>query len=685
MNDEPANAHLIARFQILSRLAGVAVIVIGSLVILGWMLDIVALKSVLPGLTTMKFNTALCFALAGSALLLLRSRPRLALAFSLMIATIGFLTLLEYVFGWNLGIDQWLIRDVVTAGQAQAPGRMSVVTGLNFCLTAGSLILTARSNRLGLAQAFSLIAGLIGLLSLAGYLYGEEALYRFGFSSVALHTAIAFIILALGLFFARPGRGLAAVIMADHAGGLLARRMLPLAAIIPLAFGWLSLEGQQAGLYDAEFGLAAFALSSIVVFTMLIFSVARSLNGLDSQRHRAMTALRQARDELEQRVQARALELANTNESLAEERKLLGTLIDALPDYIYIKDTQHRFLLTNIAHARARGCDTPEELVGKTDFDFFPAALAENFRAEEAEIFRAGVPQLNHEQPSMGYGGGFAWALSNKVPLRNLDGEVIGLVGMTRDITERKRYEQELDESRRRAEEASRLKSEFLATMTHELRTPLSAIIGFSDVLLNNLAGELSASQREYTEIILKNGEHLLALIDTLLDVSKIEAGQLELRNARVNLRALLDNVGHTLQSLFDQKGLQWVTVLDPALPPTLMGDEMRLKQILINLVGNAIKFTSSGQVEVCIMTGEDGWWVIAVHDSGSGIPAAALGYIFEEFRQVDSSTTRRHGGTGLGLTIVKRLTELMGGSVSVESEVGRGSTFTVRLPLRID
>jgi PAS domain S-box-containing protein len=266
--------------------------------------------------------------------------------------------------------------------------------------------------------------------------------------------------------------------------------------------------------------------------------------------------------------------------------------------------------------------------------------------------------------------------------LRHADGSPKQVLGVTMDITENKRIQQEVVEAQRRAEEASQLKSQFLATMSHELRTPLNAIIGFSDVMLNGILGEMTVKQQEYVQGILDNGEHLLSLINDVLDVSKIEAGQFELSIAPLDLAALLTHVHKRLNGLASAKGLQFKATLDPAMPPILDGDERRLKQILINLISNAVKFTEQGSVEAHIDKVDDSWWTISITDTGIGIPPNALTFLFEEFRQVDNSLQRRYEGTGLGLAIVRRLVTLMGGTIRVASELGKGSTFTVQLPL---
>jgi PAS domain S-box-containing protein len=923
-----------------AHLAAWAVVIISGLALAGWLLDIPALTSIVPGQVTMKFNTALGLILAGVALL--RRQPRLTRVVSAINILLGGLTLAEYLFGWNLGIDEWLVREIIASPQLQPPGRMSFVSAVNLCLIGSSLLLLPR--RPGLAQGLALVIGLLGLLSLTGYLYGVHYLYTLvAFSAIAVHTAAAFILISLSLFFADPTRGLAAVIMSGQAGGILARWLLPIAVALPVILGWLRLEGQQVGLYDTEFGTALLTLATLILFSIFIFWVARSLNALDSQRAAAMQALRQARDELEARVRSRTSELAAANEALAasqrtlrfhaslqaavtdaviatdldfiiqswnaaaeriygwraeevigqsaaevlktvfppgtpvdqilrdftqhgywtgeviqrhkdgtpihilgstvpfndehgrpvgivavnhdisirkraeealrlseeryrslssvlwdyacsyryltddearlewvvgafeeitghsiedalanfslslpvhpddqeifrrrhqklraghddisefriinargearwvrsygrpewdaahervirvyigvqdiserkraeealaEERSRLRVLIDTLPDYIYIKDLRHRFVLGNVALAQAVGVASPDAIIGTTDSDYAPPELAASFYADDNTVFQTGQPVVDREERTLGQNGAIIWASTTKVPLRSRGGEIIGLVGITRDITLRKQFEQELEDARLRAEEANRLKTEFLATMSHELRTPLNAIIGFSDAMLHNLAGTLDERQREYMSIILNNGEHLLALINTILDISKIEAGQFALKNAPVHLAPLLDLVRHTFQNMAAQKGIRLLTSLDPALPPVIISDELRLKQILINLVGNAIKFTEAGTVKVCILKHSDTLWDIVVTDTGIGIPPEALDLVFERFRQVDNSTSRLYGGSGLGLAIVRELSQLMGGSASVESAVQQGSTFTVTLPL---
>ena len=236
--------------------------------------------------------------------------------------------------------------------------------------------------------------------------------------------------------------------------------------------------------------------------------------------------------------------------------------------------------------------------------------------------------------------------------------------------------------ARRQAEEANKLKSQFLATMSHELRTPLNAIIGYADIVLAGMTGELTEEQNDFQQRILANAEHLLGLINDILDLAKIEAGRMEVVQEPFSASNLLDEIVLQTKGLADDKGLRFEANLDQRLPTTLVGDAGRIKQITLNLISNAIKFTDEGQVRVDFRWNARNSWAIVVTDTGTGISPTAQETIFDEFRQIDSSSTRKHGGTGLGLAIVRRFALAMGGNVKVSSKVGEGSTFTVLLPL---
>ncbi|MGC1188606.1 MAG: response regulator [Candidatus Acidiferrales bacterium] len=364
-------------------------------------------------------------------------------------------------------------------------------------------------------------------------------------------------------------------------------------------------------------------------------------------------------------------------ESLLEERRLLRTLIDNMPDYIYVKDAGSRFLVANRAVANLTGAKNPEELIGKTDFDYFPKELATAFFSDEQSIVQSGLPLLNQEERAADSEGSERWTSTSKVPLRDALGQVIGIMGIGRDITTRRIAEAALKVAKEAAESASRAKSEFLANMSHEIRTPMNGIIGMTELALET---ELTNEQRDYLGMVKVSADSLLTVINDILDFSKIEAGKMDLDFADFNLRECLEETVRTFGVRAGEKGLELVCDIRPTVPEMVTGDSKRLRQVVVNLLGNAIKFTERGEVVLHVETQGGQAPGVELHfivrDTGLGIPKDKQELIFGAFAQADGSSSRKYGGTGLGLTISSRLVEMMGGRIWLESEPGLGSTF---------
>lgn len=392
-------------------------------------------------------------------------------------------------------------------------------------------------------------------------------------------------------------------------------------------------------------------------------------------------------------------ERRKSEEDLNIEQILMNNLMNNIPVQIYFKDRKSRFIRINTEQAKRLGLSDPAVTIGKTDFDYFTEEHARQAYEDEQTIIRTGVP-ISKEEKETYDDRPDQWVLTTKLPLRDKAGKIIGTFGMSMDITDRKQAAEELQETNRQlekaisdantlaveAEMANIAKSEFLANMSHEIRTPMNGVIGMTGLLMDT---NLDDEQRRYTDIIRTSGETLLILINDILDFSKIEAGKLELEILNFDLQSLLDDFAAALAVRAQEKGLEFICAADPDVPYLLQGDPGRLRQILTNLVGNGIKFTEQGEISVHVKmlsrTENEVELHFSVRDTGIGIPADKLDLIFNKFTQADTSTTRQFGGTGLGLAISKQLSELMGGSIGVNSEKGKGSEFwfTVRLKIQ--
>jgi two-component system sensor histidine kinase/response regulator len=371
-------------------------------------------------------------------------------------------------------------------------------------------------------------------------------------------------------------------------------------------------------------------------------------------------------------------ERRRVEEALHEERALLRALLDTVPDSIYFKDRDSRFLRVSTALARRLGVHDPADVVGRTDADFFAPEHARAALDDERRILATGQAVIGKVEQETRIDGRELWVSTTKVPMRNARGAVIGTLGVTRDVTEIKQAERELGLARDAALESARFKAEFLANMSHEIRTPLNAIVGMTGLLLETT---LDADQRDFADTVRGSADLLLEIVNDVLDFSKLEAGKMHIEQTNFDLAQVLEESADLLAERAQTKGLELLTSIPPHIPRRLMGDPGRLRQVLVNLIGNAVKFTERGEVVVSVnIEDADPRRVklrFAVRDTGIGIPADAQARLFNAFTQADGSTTRKYGGTGLGLTICKQLVELMGGTIGLASEPGRGSTFS--------
>ena len=383
-----------------------------------------------------------------------------------------------------------------------------------------------------------------------------------------------------------------------------------------------------------------------------------------------------------------SIQVAERARAEAEERRQRSTLlalINSIPDPIWFKDTQGRYLGVNQAFADCLG-RAPEDIVGRSDQQMFSRAAGDGRQERDRQALTASEPYASE--------GWVVYPDGRRVLFDTLrsafhddHGRLLGLVGVSRDVTARKSTELALAEARDLAEDAAQLKSDFLANMSHEIRTPLNIIIGLAHLLQETT---LDPQQVDYLGKIQGSGQYLLELISDILDLSRVEAGKLEFERIDFDLERLLGELFDLFNIRAASKGLTVRCEIDPRVPAQVVGDSLRLRQILMNYGNNALKFTEQGEVVLVVRLedeDEDSLQLyFAFRDTGIGISEAQQERLFESFQQADSSITRRYGGSGLGLAICKKLAEAMGGSVGVESEPNRGSLFWCRLPLgRVD
>ncbi|MEI6207786.1 MAG: response regulator [Desulfuromonadales bacterium] len=367
--------------------------------------------------------------------------------------------------------------------------------------------------------------------------------------------------------------------------------------------------------------------------------------------------------------------LKQAEKQALDQLHFLEHLIEAIPHPVFYKDTSGVYTGGNTAFCDYLG-HPKEMIVGRTVFDLAPMDLARTYHEADLELMSQKDKQV-YEGKVNNVDGSLHDVIFYKAPYTNIDGTPAGLIGTILDITERKRAEKELLQAKMDAESANIAKSAFLASMSHEIRTPMNGVIGMTTLLLDT---ELTEEQQGYATIIHKSGENLLELINDILDLSKIVAGKVEIETLDFDLRTTVEDTAEMLAMRASAAGLELICRIDPLVPSYLRGDPGRLRQIITNLAGNAIKFTHEGEVEISVEVSSDQRESImlrfSVRDTGIGIPESRRAAIFDPFTQVDGSTTRKYGGTGLGLSICKQLAELMGGEIGVESEEGKGSTF---------
>lgn len=644
------------------RIAGGAalfLVVAGALVLTGWATGHETVTRVRSDWTPTMPLTAAVFVLAGAALFSLTramaqtgaaSRWRgAALVFGCLVALVGAWRLAAHLAGLPSSLDALGFAAVTKEGH------MPLLTSFGLALAGAALMANVRRIFHPLAQTAASLLLLLGWLGLTRYLYGGDT------SGVpflmSMPAALLFATLGVGLFFARPDGGFVRLWNSDTAGGLLLRRLFPAAMVVPVTLGWLRLLGERAGWYGLETGLAIFALSNVVVFTVIAWRTGERLHREDLARREAERTMR-------------------------GERDFSNALIDSLPGVFYLYTTDGRFLRWNRNFERVSGHGTAE-IARMHPLDFFPDREKALLRERIGEVFQRGSSAVEARFLSKDGAETPYFFTGIKIAFR---GEPC-LAGVGIDITERVRAEEQVrhlntDLERRVAERTAELAAKnreletFTYSVSHDLKAPLRGIDGYSRLLQEDYSDRLDEEGRRFLVSVREASRQMAQLIDDLLAYSQVERRALKL--AAVDPRGVIDTLPESFREELRARGVEFVVELPES---RVRADANGLGQILRNLLDNALKFTRSvpsPRIEVAGRI-EGGKYLLCVRDNGIGFDMRFAERVFEIFQRLHR--IEDYPGTGIGLAIVRKATERMGGRAWAESSPGHGAAFFIELP----
>jgi PAS domain S-box-containing protein len=411
-----------------------------------------------------------------------------------------------------------------------------------------------------------------------------------------------------------------------------------------------------------------------LLFTALLTAYVRSAAGrsirIEELVAERTAQLSRANAELEREVAERE----RAEAALAHERNLLRALIDNMPDYIFVKDRDSRFLLNNVAHARILGAEKPQDVLGHTDRDYFPRDLAERYLHDEQRVVATGEAIVAREEPTVDPAGHPRWVSTTKVPLRDPAGAIVGLVGISRDVSDRRQAEDQLRQALAELERSNQELEQFAYVASHDLQEPLRMVSSYVQLLARRYRDKLDADARDFISFAAEGAQRMQTLISDLLTYSRVGRKGEELRP--VSCDTVVEQAIGNLQAAIEDAG---ATVTHDPLP-TVVADETQLLQLFQNLIANAIKFRGAEPSRVHVgARREGGEWVFAVRDNGIGIDPQYADRIFLIFQRLH--TREEYAGTGIGLAICRKIVERYGGRIGVDSEPGQGSTFSFTLP----
>jgi len=719
MKSVPAQRPLraVAAFELVSIVAGLLSAVIGVLVLIGWWRDIDALRTIIPGLIPTIPNTAVAAILGGLAVLTAVRAERdarfntVTLWLAAALTVLGTLFVIERALTVDLGIDLLLFGNSVKGWEGTSPGRPAINSAVVMMVDGLALLLldvkTERDRRP--SEGLSAVGAVIAFVAIVGYMYGVRGLYSFGpRTGMALLTAIMLCILSVGILFVRPSQGAVSYIAVADPSGAMVRRLIPAALIVPIGLGALWLLASDTNWVSREGGVSAFVGAVVITFLLLVMRAASVVRKTDAERNELLVRAESARAVAE-RAADRAGRLRRTAEALssaltpiAVARVIVSEGLPALgatgseiavltPDAVMLDLMAVSGLPADVADAWRR----------------FPVTsrvpLADAVRGTEP-VLLASSAEIASRYPDLS-------SVLERVNVRAMivtpmvvDGKPLGSLSFSfnssrgfdeNDVTftrtlgqqcaqalERARLFAAEQSARADAEAANRAKTEFLAMMSHELRTPLNAIAGYTELLELGISGPVSDMQREQLGRIRRSQRHLLGIIEDLLDLSRLEHGvPADIDLGPMPVHETLGSLEALIAPQLRARNLTYI--YNPAAVELMAySNRARVEQIVLNLLSNAIKYTAPGGRVGLASDLRDGHVEVRVSDTGHGIPPEKLESIFEPFTRVEMDLTRTTEGTGLGLAISRHLARAMNGDLTARSDVGRGSIFTLTLPI---
>lgn len=665
MHATNSNPAIKKNFDKLSLITCALTAIISTAVMLGWLFNIPWLKNAIPYSISMVFNTALCFlflSMGGIAALKRKEHwqktHRVILTLTgLVVFVISCVTLLSFFVSLGFDVNNILYKTTVLEPFSKSPGQMAPNTAINFLLLSISLLLLASENTrlIYISQCLVLLTLLISLSNLLGYIHKVEYLYGyFTFTRMSLYTAISFVFISFGMLLAYINEGPLFVVTSNKFSGKIARRLIIALIFLPFLVMTINRFSESYGIYSGSFGDILVVIINIVGFGSILLWVLTSLD---------------------------------------KSEKEFGLLFNLSVDMICIADMNGYFKKVNPAFSKILGW-TEHDLLKKPYSEFIHQDdINATHRVEERLV--SGKNILSFYNRYQCKDGTYKWISWSAVPV--LDEGIIFAVG--RDITQIKELENKLKQANEHLlqknkeaielalemQSASKAKTEFLSNMSHELRTPLNAIIGFSDIMLRGMTGSVNDNQKEYLSYINSGGNHLLNLINDLLDLSKIESGKMELQLMEFDLNKVINDS----LLLFKEKITQHqftIRVNGEKKPIIIYADELKIKQVILNLLSNAFKFTpNKGMITLntSILSDNAHQPLVSVEviDSGIGISEQDQERLFKPFVQLETSYQKKYGGTGLGLSLCKNIVELHHGTIFIKSKIDQGSTFTFIIP----